>query len=90
MSFEYQAGQEIQTGERSLVPFVKIWRFKFPNGRGALTWNRPASVLVRTSNGQEHILPVPDLTRRIILSLISACLGSLILFWIVTKIQHSR
>jgi hypothetical protein len=38
-------------------------QFRFPVIRGGLIWNRPASVVVRSLNGQETSLPIVDVTR---------------------------
>jgi hypothetical protein len=87
-SFEYRAGDEIQAGDKILTPFVKTWRLQFPGRSGGIVWNRSDSVLVRTPEGQEQVIPIPDLTRRVICSLLGACLGAVMLVWLITKINR--
>ncbi len=36
-----------------------------------LIWNRPKAVIVRTPDGQENILPVRDVTRLVIWSMLA-------------------
>lgn len=87
ITHEFQAGEEINVGEKTLVPFSNVWRIKFPGDQsGSVVWNRPSAVLVRSADGEEQILPIYDLTRRIILSLLAACLGSILVFGLVSKI----
>jgi len=88
LTCEYQAGTEIQAGDKKLTPFIKTWRFKAPGSNFAMTWNRPDSVLARSATGQEQILPIPDLTRRIIWSLLGACLGAALLAGIISILNR--
>jgi hypothetical protein len=88
LSFEYQAGDEIQAGDKTLLPFVKVWRLQFPGRSGGFVWSRPASLLARSPDGQEQLIPIPDLTRRVIGSLFGACLGAIILVWLITRINR--
>jgi hypothetical protein len=90
LTCEYQAGEEIQAGEQTLMPFSKVWRFQAPGGRFSMTWNRPAAVLARAASGEEQILPIPDLTRRIIFSLLGVCVGAALLAGILSKLKKER
>jgi hypothetical protein len=45
----------------------QVIQFRLPVINGVMIWNRPVAVLVRTSDGQEQILSVPDLTRTAVL-----------------------
>lgn len=82
---EYQAGKEIQVDDVTLTPFVKTWRLHSPGRPAGFIWSKPASVLVHGANGEEQIVPIPDLTWRLIGSLIGACLGAAVLIWIISK-----
>lgn len=88
LTCEYQAGEEIPAGETTLTPFSKAWRLHVPGANINATWNRPASVLVRTPAGQEQVLAIPDLTRRIIWSLLGACLGAVVLAGIISILNR--
>jgi hypothetical protein len=88
LSFEYHAGDEIQAGDKTLTPFVKSWRLQLPGQSGGMVWNRPASVFVRAPDGQEQIIPIHDLTRRVICSLLGVCLGAVVLVWLITRIDR--
>ena len=41
----------------------------FPVINGGLIWNRPATVVVRSWDGQERVLPIVDITRIALLAL---------------------
>ena len=74
---ETRAGEPLEWGGRLLVPFAHILGVRLPlpsRWSGAqFTWIRPVSVLVRESDGQETILPVVNITRRVIWGLYGAC-----------------
>jgi hypothetical protein len=87
ITHEYRAGEKITIGEKTLIPFSHFWRIKFlGNQSGSVVWNRPSSVLVRSADGEEQVLPIYDLTRRVMISLFAACLGSLIIFGLISSI----
>jgi hypothetical protein len=88
LTFERRAGEGITAHGRVLTPITRTWSMRSPGRDFRLTWNRPEAVLVREQNGQERILPIPDYTRRIILSLISACLGAAVLAWVVIRMKR--
>jgi hypothetical protein len=88
LSFEYHAGDEIQVGDKILTPFVKTWRLQFPGRSGGIIWSRPASVVARTPDGQDQVILIPDITRRVICSLLGACLGAVALIWLITRIDR--
>ena len=48
----------------------QVVRLRLPIANGGLIWNRPVSVVIRTPDGQEQILPVPDVTRSAVLALL--------------------
>ena len=85
---ETQAGAEIQAGAYTLVPFVKTWRWQPRTGQAGFVWNRPAAILARSADGQEQVLPVPDLTLRVLLSLLGVCLGATLLMLVIPLIRR--
>jgi hypothetical protein len=82
VAIETRAGEPIQAGDRILIPFTRSLRVQFPDRRGGLIWTSPASLLVNDGNGQEQVLPILDITRRIQLGLLGLCL-SMLLMWIL-------
>jgi hypothetical protein len=48
----------------------QVLQLRFPFIPGGLIWNRPVAVLVRTADGQDQILSVPDVTRTVVLTLL--------------------
>jgi hypothetical protein len=72
---ENRAGDPIQNGDRTLTPFSKALILQLPGMPGGLIWNRPASVLARSADGQEQVIPIQDITRQAIFGLYGACLA---------------
>jgi hypothetical protein len=82
---EILAGQPIRASGQTIIPFIDTWQVKVPGSHRSMTYSRPASILVRSSDGQETILPVPDLTRQVIWSLLAASLGAILMIWFITR-----
>ena len=87
LNFEQKAGDPIIVGDYRIIPFAQSLRLQFPGWRlGGVIWNRPASVLVMTPDGQEKVLPVHDITRRVQLSLLGAGIVAVLLFRMIFRI----
>ena len=56
-----------------------------PGSIGGLIWNRPVSVLVQEGNGEEHVLSVPDVTRRSIWALWGGSLFMVLISWLILQ-----
>lgn len=84
---EYRAGKPISTGKYTLIPITKSWQVRIGRFPGGLIWNRPSSILVQDPGGVETNLPIPDPTRRIILSLLGLCIGAAGLLWVISRNQ---
>ena len=85
MSFqeEVNMGEEIKVKGASLYPLSKVIRWT--TGNGGLIWNRPDSVLVKTDSGEEHILPVRDITREAQLMVLAAGAMASLFLWLIFK-----
>jgi hypothetical protein len=90
LNSEYQAGQEVQYGKWTILPFAKTWHWRSPGGHQAIVWNRPASLWVRSETGDEEIIQIPDMTRRVVLSLVGVCLGAVLVVWALSTIYRKR
>lgn len=78
---EFHSGTPIQAGTFTLVPFNRVVKVRIPGLMGGLVWNRPSTILARTTNGQEFVIPVKDVTRQVQIALIGgAFLASLFYF----------
>ena len=62
-------GQPIKVKDTQVRVRSQVVQLRFPFIHGGLIWNRPVAVLVRTANGQDQVLPVPDVTRNAVLML---------------------
>lgn len=63
-------GQPIKVKDTQLRVRSQVVQLQLPFISGGLIWNRPIAVLVHTADGQDQILPIPDLTRTAILTLL--------------------
>jgi hypothetical protein len=83
-NFEQKAGDPMIVGDFRIIPFAQTLRLHFPRWRlGGLIWNRPSSVMVITRDGEEQVLPIHDVTRRVQLSLLGAGILSVLLIRVI-------
>jgi hypothetical protein len=81
LSREFRSGEPIRASMYTLVPFNQVLRLQIPGLKGGLIWNRPSSILARTTNGEEFVIPVRDVTRQVQIALLGgAFLASLFYF----------
>jgi hypothetical protein len=81
-------GQPVQNWGYECVPIGQVLQLKGP-GVG-LAWHRPRAVVVR-QNGQSTRLPIPDVTRRLQISLAAATV--LLLWglpWLIHRVRRAR
>jgi hypothetical protein len=64
ITVETSWGDEIEHGDRLLVPVGKSVRVSFSRRPGGIVWTRPLGVEVHEA-GEERFLPVHDRTRRL-------------------------
>ena len=60
---EIKSGEPWRVGDVELTPTTRVFKIQVPGHHAGLIWNRPKSVIVKTSDGQETTLPVMDVTR---------------------------
>ena len=63
-SSEYNMGEPLEVHGETLYPFTRTFRLQFPGKNGGVVWNRPSSILLRSPNGEERVLPIRDVTRQ--------------------------
>ena len=73
---EILTSQPIKFKDTQLRLRSQVLQLRLPVASGGLIWNRPVAVLVSYSAGQEHILPVPDPTRTVVLALVGLCIAT--------------
>ena len=56
-------GEPRWVGELELTPMTNVLKVQLPGRPIGIIWNRPRSVVVRTVDGEERVLPVSDVTR---------------------------
>jgi hypothetical protein len=82
---ESKTGNPIQAGDFEITPMNLVSTVQLPGHHVGLVWNRPKTVVVRTLDGQEKNLPVMDITRIIIWTILAAgLLGTILirfLYW---------
>ena len=70
LRIETLISQPVKIKDTELRVRSQIVQLRFPVINGGLIWNRPVGVLVRTANSQDQILPIPDVTRAAVLTLL--------------------
>jgi hypothetical protein len=63
---DIRTGEPQHIGEYDITPQSNVFIVKMRGRHGGFIWNRPRSVIVRTIDGEERILPVQDVTRNIL------------------------
>jgi hypothetical protein len=86
MQVETLAGAGVDFQDWRVVPFVKTIRLQVPGMPAGMVWTRPAAVLAIAPDGTEQVLPVQDVTRRMVCLL----LGAGLVAWFVTFILRRR
>ncbi len=76
---EIRNGKPVQAGEYEITPQTQVLSVRFPGHKAGLIWNRPKAVIVHTADGQESTLPVRDVTRQIIWSMLAGGLLGVIM-----------
>ncbi len=82
---EIRTGETIQAGHYQITPQTNVLRVHMPGQRAGLIWNRPRAVIVRTDDGREVSLPVRDVTRIAIWSMLAGGLAGVILIGLMRR-----
>ena len=69
LRIENLTGQPIKVKGTQLCVRSQVVQLRLPVISGGLIWNRPVAVLVQSADGQDRLLPIPDLTRTAVLAL---------------------
>ena len=77
--WEIQDGQSVTVGARTVTPRTQMFSLRLPFG--GFVWNRPAAVLVE-ENGRFQRLPIPDVTRMIMLAAVVVSTAVTLLAWL--------
>ena len=85
---ETRAGETITMGGTKIVPFSKSVRVQIPGLHGGLIWNRPASLLVVSSDGNEQIIPIVDVTRRALWAMLGVSLAVFPLMMLISQLRN--
>jgi hypothetical protein len=84
---EIKKGDSRQVGNFELTPINHVIKLELPGYHAGWIWNRPQAVVVRTSDGKEKILPVNDVTRIAIWSLLASGLLGAILIGLLSRVR---
>ncbi len=82
---EIRTGETMQVGDYQITPQTNVTRIRLPGKHSGLIWNRPRAVIVRTLDGQEISLPVRDVTRIAIWSMLAGGLVGAILVGLMRR-----
>ena len=65
---------------------AKSWQVRFPGNLGGIIWNRPSSIVVRSADGEEEVLPVRDVTRQTQFALLAGGLIGILLVGLILNV----
>jgi hypothetical protein len=82
---EIRTGEPVQVGDFELTPQTSVLQIRLPGHHAKLLWNRPRAVVIRTADGQESTLPVRDVTRIVIWSMLAGGLLGAILIGLMNR-----
>jgi hypothetical protein len=82
---ETLTGQPIKVKDAQLRVRSQVVQLRFPVISGGLIWNRPVVVLVRTADGQDQILSIPDATRTAVITLLVLSLAGTLLLMLFRR-----
>lgn len=85
LRIETLTGPLVRIKDTQLRVRSQVAQLRLPIASGGLIWNRPVAVLVRTPDGQDQILPIPDVTRAAVLALVGLCLASTFLLRLLRR-----
>jgi hypothetical protein len=85
LRIETITSQPIKFKDTQLRVRSQVLQLRFPLISGGLIWNRPVAVLVRTADGQDQILRVPDVTRTVVLTLLVLSLAGTFLLMLFRR-----
>lgn len=82
---ETKTGEPIFAGDFEITPLSRVLKIQLPGRPTGLIWNRPKAVIIRTTDGQEKILPVDDVTRRTMWAMLAGGLVGAILIGLMYR-----
>ena len=85
LHIETLTGQPVRLKDIQLRVRSQVVQLRLPIASGGLIWNRPVAVLVHRLDGQDQILPIPDVTRTIVLALVGLCFVSTFLLMLFRR-----
>jgi hypothetical protein len=85
LQVENKAGTPVLAGGRRIIPFSQSVQITFPGFPGGAVWNRPLSILAVSANGDEQVIHVVDITRRVQWALLAGGLLGGLLLWILDQ-----
>jgi hypothetical protein len=81
VSYDNHVGDPIQVGDVKITPIARALHIQLPIIKGGFIWNRPASMVVQTGEGEEQVMPVVDVTRLAQVLLLGVGLFGGLLIW---------
>jgi len=64
---------------------TNVLKVQLPGRPIGIIWNRPRSVVVRTVDGQERVLPVSDVTRVVIWAMLAGGIAGAIMMGLLYR-----
>ena len=84
---EMLTGETSQVGDYEITPMTSVLKLQLPGHNAGIIWNRPRAVRVKMPDGEERLLPVRDVTR---ITMWSMILGGLLGALIIGLMYHRK
>jgi hypothetical protein len=80
-------GEPSWVGEFEITPMTNVLKVQVPGRPIGFIWNRPRSVIVRTLDGHEQVLPVSDVTRVVIWAMLAGGIAGAIVMGLLYRFK---
>ena len=83
------SGKTIEWRETKITPISRVVKIQAPVFMGGLIWNRPVAVTFKKADGSEQVIPVPDITRQVELTLLGAGILVFLVIWLFVQVKSN-
>jgi hypothetical protein len=90
LRIENKTGIPVLASGNRITPFAQSVQLSLPGFPGGVVWNRPLSILVESANGEERVIRIADITRRVQVALFAGGFLGGILLWIISQNRNTR
>ncbi len=90
LHLETRPGEPVLVGKSVVIPVSQVFYLQVAGVPAGFVWNRPTAVKVKHADGQEQVIPVPDVTRLALLGILAFSLLFAMLFAVLSQLFHKK